>query len=393
MHLVAAVLLSTELLRPTGPHAIGRTIHAWRDDARAEVMSKTPAKREVRVDLFYPATKPRNGRPAPYLPDVDAIERYADEHDGKGAFAGAFGAAYPLLRSTVTHTYANAPVAASPKRFPVVVFSHGGGINVLQYTTLIEEIVSHGYVVAAVEHPYDADFVVMPDGRIIEQQGWDDSKRTPAERAAFHRERHRVNAADNSFVLDQLARIDSGAIASPLRHRLDLSRAFAIGHSLGGKVSIVSCAADDRWRGCVNLDGGLDPGERYPRSDKPILAIFGAPAPVKLPIETEEQFAKRKERMGRFLEAASSRELISEYDNLAAPGALAFVSSPGFSHFSYYDLVQPDAEQWGATPERSRVNLAIVRACILAFLDAPADPMSAMRRSGAPLVLVPIGHR
>ena len=49
---------------------------------------------------------------------------------------------------------------------------------------------------------------------------------------------------------------------------------------------------------------------------------------------------------------------------------IAYISSPGFSHFACYDLVQPEAEQWGATPERNARNLAIVRATMLAFLKS-----------------------
>ncbi|HKO02050.1 MAG TPA: hypothetical protein VJ032_10175, partial [Thermoanaerobaculia bacterium] len=179
-------------------------------------------------------------------------------------------------------------------------------------------------------------------------------------------------------------RMDGGTIASPLKGRFDFSRAVAIGHSLGGKVAVMSCAIDARWSRCVNLDGGLDAGERYPRIDKPLLAVYGAPSPVQLPIETEEQFRTRRARNATFLESASNRELIAQYENVVGPGTIAYVSSPGFSHFAYYDLVQPDAEQWGATPERSARNLAIVRATILAFLhgESLARPE---------LTLVPLG--
>ncbi|MEA2570624.1 MAG: hypothetical protein QOI24_2625 [Acidobacteriota bacterium] len=354
-------LAFAELLRPTGLHSVGRIIYAWR----------AASQREVRVDLFYPATKPRGAKRAPYFPDVDLIERWTDEHFEKGYLRAEFGASYPLLRTIRTHSYDRAPAAKSPHRFPVVVFSHGGGINVLQYTTLIEELASHGYVVAAVEHPDDAGLVVFPGGRVVEQSGWDaDAKRTAEERTAFHRERHEVDARDNAFVLDQLARISDGTIASPLRGRIDLSHAFAIGHSLGGKASVVSCATDRRWSACVNLDGGLDAGDRYPRVDKPLLAIFGAPSPVKLPIESEEQFRQRRVRNATFLTSQSHRDLVAQYRDVVTPGAIAYISSPGFSHFAYYDLVQPDAERWGATPERNARNLAIVRKTMLAFLGS-----------------------
>jgi pimeloyl-ACP methyl ester carboxylesterase len=190
-----------------------------------------------------------------------------------------------------------------------------------------------------------------------------------------------------------LQRMNAGEIPSPLRGRLDLARAAAAGHSLGGKVAVFSCALDSRWRACVNLDGGLDPGQRYPAAEQPVLALFGGPSPVKMPIETEEGFRKRRERNVTFLESASHRAQLAEYANVPG-GTVAYAISPGFGHFSYYDLVTPEAEQWGGTPERARRNLSIIRRCLLAFLDSTVagrrgDPVEALRRIEPPLILVP----
>ena len=48
--------------------------------------------------------------------------------------------------------------------------------------------------------------------------------------------------------------------------------------------------------------------------------------------------------------------------------------------------MQPEAEPWGATPERNARNLAIVRATILAFLNGES-------LARPELTLVPIGKR
>jgi len=380
-----------ELLRPTGPYAVGRITFEWTDPSRKDDLAPAPAPRMVKVHLFYPARRGARTQPAPYLPDLQQLERYAGEHFGPGYFQGDFGDSYPALRSLRGHALAGAAAAPGKARFPVVVFSHGGGMQVLFYSSLHEELASHGYVVAAVERPYDADLVALADGRVLEQQGWgEDPKRTPAERAAFHRGRHETGARDNSFVLDQLIRLDQGALQSPLKGRLDLKHAATAGHSLGGKTSVVSCARDARWTACINLDGGLDEGERYPATNKPVLALFGGPSPVRLPIETEEAFAKRHARRSQFLESPSDRRLQSEYDDLPH-ATLLYIVSPGFSHFSYYDLLRPEAEPWGGTPERVAANLEIVRACMLGFLDThlkgrPTDLIAAVHRRGGDVI-------
>jgi len=377
-----------ELLPPTGPFAVGRITFEWTDPSRADELAPSPAARTVKVHLFYPARPARRASSAPYLAGFDRLEHYANEHLAPDYFKNDFGESYPALRPLRGHAFEGAAAVRGKARFPVVVFSHGGGMQVLFYSSLHEELASHGYVVAAVERPYDADLVALSGGRMVEQRGWgDDPQRSPAERAAFHRARHDAGARDNSFVLDQLQRIDAGTIRSPLAGRLDLKHAAAGGHSLGGKTSVVSCAHDTRWTACVNLDGGLDDGERYPATDKPVLALFGGPSPVRLPIETEEAFAKRRERNATFLQSPSHAKLLSEYDHV--PNAtLLYIISPGFSHFSYYDLLRPEAEPWGGTPERTAANLALVRACLTGFLDThlkgqPADIVAAVRKLGA----------
>ena len=48
----------------------------------------------------------------------------------------------------------------------MLVLSPGGNNNATYYTALIEDLVSHGYVVAAVDHPYQSRAVLLPGGAI-----------------------------------------------------------------------------------------------------------------------------------------------------------------------------------------------------------------------------------
>src|SRR5262249_16187215 len=152
-------------------------------------------------------------------------------------FRESYGRSYQTISRIKSHAIKDARPLVGEQRFPILIFSHGGGIPVLFYTAIIENLVSHGYAVAAVEHCYDGATVVFPDGRIITQSGWDqDSKRTKKEQARFHAERHRTGALDNCFVLDQLERLDSGILKGTFPHlkgRLDTSRVGALGHSFG----------------------------------------------------------------------------------------------------------------------------------------------------------------
>ncbi|ORX89071.1 hypothetical protein K493DRAFT_306063 [Basidiobolus meristosporus CBS 931.73] len=50
---------------------------------------------------------------------------------------------------------------------PVVIFSPGMGASRCLYTATLLDIASRGYFVVAVDHPYDADVVQFPDGRLV----------------------------------------------------------------------------------------------------------------------------------------------------------------------------------------------------------------------------------
>ncbi len=228
-----------QLPEPGGPFGIGLSVFDWADDSRTETQAgeKDKKARELLVYLFYPVDKETAGARSAYFPHLKEVEAF-EERFGKNFFRKSYGRSYKTIASIKSHAVENAPPVAGKQRFPVLIFSHGGGIPVLCYTAIVENLVSHGYVVAAVEHSHDGATVVFPDGRIITQSGWDqDPKRTKEGRAAFHAERRRVGSLDNQFVLDQLQRLDSGrrrGAPRQLRDRLDTDKVGALGHSLGG---------------------------------------------------------------------------------------------------------------------------------------------------------------
>ena len=183
----APVIGQTELPAPTGKHDIGRLVLHWTDSARRETQSeKSDSHRELLVYLFYPADSDPRAVRAEYFPHLKEVEAY-DERFGKNFFKKSYGESYKTISTLRSHAVENALLAPGAEQYPVLIFSHGGGIPVLCYSAIIENLVSHGYVVAAVEHTYDGATIRFPDGRIVSQTGWDeDSKRTKEEQAAFH---------------------------------------------------------------------------------------------------------------------------------------------------------------------------------------------------------------
>jgi predicted dienelactone hydrolase len=150
-----------------GRFGIGRVGFDWTDQKRPEPLSgEANAHRELMVYVWYPASATRsNDSEGVYLPGAKEIEKSPDTSRIK---QGVFEDAWPRVLSSeaTSHAQEGAPPAKSAKPFPVILFSHGGGSTGFAYTALIECLVSHGYVVAAIEHTYEAAAVVFPDGRV-----------------------------------------------------------------------------------------------------------------------------------------------------------------------------------------------------------------------------------
>jgi dienelactone hydrolase len=260
------------LLEPTGPYAIGRDIFHWRDASRPEVLSsKAGEKREVGVWVWYPAITEPGKLKAPYIDQLDALAKALSSRE------------VSLARAVQTHAVVNATPSMRPMGFPVLVFSPGAGSLPALYTSFCEDLASHGYVVAAVDHPYDDVAVRLSDGRVIKQA------KEPAggeELLRYQRERVRVRQDDVRFVLDQLTRMQEGTLDSSFRGRLDLTRIGVFGHSRGGMTAAEACMKDQRVKACANFDGvvnampayddaGRRPSQPFLFIEKPLPAMKG----------------------------------------------------------------------------------------------------------------------
>jgi hypothetical protein len=388
-HPTTIVLLSVLILRggsparastipalppPTGPYPVGRTTFHWTDPARGDVLAPDPAsRRELVVDVWYPAQATRARSRAPYLPDFAALRRAV----GDEALRREFGRAYESLTKgrLRTHAIENAAFARSLKRCPTLVFSHGFGILSRTYTAQLEDLASHGYVVAAIAHTYETMATVFPDGRVVPfaSEPWKASTTSEETSIAYENGRMKSWADDMSFVLGELQG-ESGRQPrrAPFAGHLDTRNVGAFGHSSGGRAAALACRNDARLRACLNQDGLARnlPFDRdaIPRLEQPFL-LFTRPRPATHP--TEDELA----RMG--LTRSRAQALIAELDAaqdaaMESAGLGSYrvtLAMPGVSHSSFNDRPFLQAVD---DPDRTREavrNLATIRAYTLAFFD------------------------
>ena len=172
----------------------------------------------------------------------------------------------PPIEAFRTNARDNAPLATAQPSYPVLIFAPGLGGHPLEYSNLIEDIVSHGYIVAAITPTYYSGFTILADGRVPPQRPFgsvvtpgptmtqDELAAMLAAATAQINEVQDIWAGDISFALDVLTR-ENGNAQSVLRGRLDLARVGVFGHSLGGIAAVRAARTDRRLRAIVSLDG------------------------------------------------------------------------------------------------------------------------------------------
>ncbi len=241
---------------PSGRYAIGTLTYHWLDTDRAEIFTVDPDdRRELMVQIWYPAIASASARRAPYMDDGSVLAPVA-------RLLHLPGWIFTHLKYDMTNAMLSAPMADGVNAFPVLIFSHGRG-GVRQHNTFqVEELVSHGYVVAAIDHPYAAAGVDFPGGRRVSY----DARFTDR---GFQDLVLPFLAQDVSFTLDQLAASNRSDPSGVLTGRLDLQRAGMFGVSLGGAVTAQACHDDARLRACLPMDvympaGVVQDGLRQP---------------------------------------------------------------------------------------------------------------------------------
>lgn len=159
--------------------------------------------------------------------------------------------------------------------YPLAVFSHGAfGYYQSNYSTYAE-LVSHGYVVAALDHPHHAFFTKDSDGKLItvDMQFFDDAinleTKSKEEQFALFREWMDLRSADMNFVLDTVEAAkaagtldtawhtdDADAILSVLS-MTDVERIGLMGHSMGGATAVSLGRTRSDVDAVVVLDGTM----------------------------------------------------------------------------------------------------------------------------------------
>ena len=291
------------LPEPTGRFPVATTSWRLTDRSRPETFAGDGEFRQVEVLAWYPATAGR-GAVAPYLREGLPEVR---------AFAKLFGSetAFDMLERVRTHAELDAPPAAAPNKFPLLIFSHGYTGVPSSYTALLEDLASHGFAVLSIVHPYEATAATLADGRVVSMNGKDgallqgiqdvfaewgseDETMAAVTRATDDAEQvrllrkylsglHHTGVAlrrwvdDTKLVIERLPSLSTPTAGGRLAARLDLDHMGVFGHSMGGVTAAQFCVEDGRCKAGLNLDGIPQYGTMIDASmPRPFAMVYSA---------------------------------------------------------------------------------------------------------------------
>jgi len=356
---------------PTGSYAVGRRFIVWTDSARPDPVDATRA-RELPVWIWYPAAPVSGAVPQPVLPAAWQARRIETLTAKLGPEVARAAASLPV------HARADAPLAAGTSRFPILLFTPGLGWLPSDYSVLLEELASHGYVVVGLASPGFADVVRFDDGREVART-LGIGEKIGSDQAIVH--------ADAAFVLGRVRAL----VEEPhgfLHGRVDLARVGTFGHSLGGTTALMLAARDPAVRAAVNIDG--DPmGDVVAITPRQPLLLLSSESPTIAeapPGGSAEHMTLVREGLER-----SEQRRTNDWLRISADAREAYrVRLLGTHHLNFEDAAL--ASSWLSTPKERwmRVGpidgahgLAVTSEVVRAFFDAALGEGDAGRSLGA----------
>ncbi len=237
---------------PEGDFSIGSETFHWVDSSRLEWFTDENDNdvREIMVQAWYPSENSDSIGTNSYMDFMNLRSKTL-------ASAGKIPAFLPSHLNMISTNTRN-DVACSDKleKYPVLIFSHGITGSRHLHQILFEHLASKGYIVFALDHSFDANLTIFPDGKIADYR----SEITGHPDSVLIREKQiNTRASDVGFIIDQIREIETGMIDSKLSGRLDLDRVALGGHSYGGASAILASHNHEIVKACVVLDGWISP--------------------------------------------------------------------------------------------------------------------------------------
>ena len=258
--------IDSPLPQPTGPFAVGKVERLFTDSSR-DILYRTLTNGALMTTIWYPAGEVGGRMPGPYVNPremqawIELLQKYGF------SFAAA---QITRLTNSPSYSFPEAPLSSHLRKFPLVLYAHGGVGLRTDNTGSAEELASHGFIVVSSAHGGTAG-MELPDGTLVKPK------------LEFHLSGNDTNAIavavfqdetrDLRFVIDELERLNAGDRF--FAGRLDLNHLGVFGWSYGGAEAEALCSVERRCKAGVALDAGGNPNLSILRFNQPFLILAG----------------------------------------------------------------------------------------------------------------------
>jgi len=336
------------LPKPTGKYSVGRAAYDWTDQMRTNAFAGKPnEKRELMVMTWYPADV-TTGKTAAYIPEPWLHVAEKDQ-------SGLNGILTHKLTNVQTNSHTNVPLAGTQKTYPVIILEPGLGRASYDYSSIAEDLASHGYIVISSTPTYIADLVVFPNDKTVSASSATQLPETgnslsPAAVSKTVQLRD-VYAGDIAYLLAQVDRLNTTP-GSAWNGHLDTTRIGIMGHSIGGAAAYHVCLTDTRCKVALDMDGTLF-GERSSVSKVPFMFLSS---------DTSNDAGTAVKQEDTYNQTILDRQQAPFYR----------VTIRGAEHFNFSDLAlrSPFIRHLGALgPINGRIGIATSRQYVVGMFD------------------------
>jgi predicted dienelactone hydrolase len=246
----------TVLPEPTGSFAVGRSIQAWADEATADQLApKEGTRREVLVWIWYPAAAEKSAPKDDYTPDYMTAAWKRVRGPQNIVQKINYGWLTRDMSRVRAHSVRDPAVSRAQTSYPVVLLRGGASASASAYTTLAEDLASHGYVVVGIDAPYRTGSVAFPDGRVVNRIDANNPELLVGRDMVRMQKIFGAWISDMRFVVDRLERLNASDPTAKFTGRLDMRHLGAFGHSWGGSQAAQFCHDDPRCAAAIDIDG------------------------------------------------------------------------------------------------------------------------------------------
>jgi len=211
---------------PSGPYAVGTEAFHFVNKGREEILTKDANDfRELMLQFSFPIQKNGNLLPAHY----------------------------PDSKRVITQSVKGVEILNDGQKFPLIIYSSGAGGNRFSNTQQIEELVSHGYVVLAIDHAFLVDSH-FPDGRKIKAFDFDEDFSDLSREEFMQKISLGIRIKDMLSSLEKLKEMSRDSTHA-FFNRIDFENIGLFGWSIGGAAVGEICLSHPEFKAGVNLDG------------------------------------------------------------------------------------------------------------------------------------------